>query len=385
MRSLDLFSGIGGHALAFRGLFRPLAYCEIDPFARAVLETNMREGKLPRAPVLPDVTLLDPGRDLGGRSPDVITASFPCQDITVAGLKRGLGGDHSKLFWEVVRIVDACSPTVECVLMENSPNIRNKGLELVVDAFEKRGFECVWGDFAASDVGARHARKRWYFLAARRGGGDKVLEAMAMARGARTATRHDFPKLERTVPRLARIETTYCKHLRRYMALGNAVLPPVVSLAAHVLAGALLNGTVGDLFGTWRDPRKKPILAPPGLYAPHEYPPIGMVGVPSEKSPHWPTPLYHDRGYTPCHTSDPSNRNSRNFASRVFYAPEVQRRFGFADVKEARKRLTINPNWLEALMGFPRDWTRVPADVFADASCPRAKHYGRGPRGRDAR
>lgn len=368
---MDLFSGIGGHALAFRDLFKPLAYCDIDPFARAVLTTNMRNGALHAAPIVNDVTALSPQKDLKGL-PDIITASFPCQDITVAGLKKGLDGEHSRLFWEVIRLVDECGSTVKCVFMENSPNIRNKGLNHIVDAFQTRGFECSWGDFAASDVGARHSRKRWYFLAAKKDDKKTTKILKKLVTGSELKVKHDFSKLERTIPRLIKIDKTYCQYLRRYMALGNAVLPPVVALAAHVLAGALLDGSSGDLWRTWHS-----LVLRLELYSPHEYPKIGMVGVSSEKSSHWPTPLYHDRGYTPSHTSDPSNRNSRNFASRVFYAPKIQRDFGFTDVKEARKKFTINPIWIESLMGFPRDWTDVPSDIFSDTSCPRAKQYGK--------
>ena len=37
MRALDLFSGIGGMALALKGYVRPILYCDIDEPCRAVL------------------------------------------------------------------------------------------------------------------------------------------------------------------------------------------------------------------------------------------------------------------------------------------------------------------------------------------------------------
>ena len=49
LRSLDLFSGIGGLSLALKGLCEPLCYCEIEPAAQAVLQDQMRRGAfLPR-------------------------------------------------------------------------------------------------------------------------------------------------------------------------------------------------------------------------------------------------------------------------------------------------------------------------------------------------
>ena len=44
MRSLDLFTGIGGLTLALRDFAEPALYCEIDPFCRSVLTARMRDG-----------------------------------------------------------------------------------------------------------------------------------------------------------------------------------------------------------------------------------------------------------------------------------------------------------------------------------------------------
>ena len=54
----DLYSGIGGNSLALGPEFTTVAYCENDPSAVAVLENNMRKGRLDRAPIYPDVTKL---------------------------------------------------------------------------------------------------------------------------------------------------------------------------------------------------------------------------------------------------------------------------------------------------------------------------------------
>ena len=49
LRSLDLFSGIGGLTVALRGVVRPVAYCDIDSAAQAVLADRMKQRLLPRA------------------------------------------------------------------------------------------------------------------------------------------------------------------------------------------------------------------------------------------------------------------------------------------------------------------------------------------------
>ena len=51
LRSLSLFSGIGGLDLSLKGVLKPLVYCEIDPYALAVLNDQMRKGTLHKAVV----------------------------------------------------------------------------------------------------------------------------------------------------------------------------------------------------------------------------------------------------------------------------------------------------------------------------------------------
>ena len=77
MKSLDLFSGIGGIAHAFRDLgIEPAAYCEIDKMAIGVLRQRMRTGDLPPAPVYTDVATF-PGKQFRGQV-QLIAGGFPC-------------------------------------------------------------------------------------------------------------------------------------------------------------------------------------------------------------------------------------------------------------------------------------------------------------------
>ena len=90
MRALDLFSGIGGFALAGESLgIETAAFCEIEPFA-----VNVLQKRFPGVPVFPDV------RELGGDSVggiDIVCGGYPCQDLSVAGKQAGLGGARSGL------------------------------------------------------------------------------------------------------------------------------------------------------------------------------------------------------------------------------------------------------------------------------------------------
>lgn len=50
-------------------------------------------------------------------------------------------------------------------------------------------------------------------------------------------------------------------------------------------------------------------------------------------------------------------RNQRVLANQVFHEVETMRWFKYRDIVEASQRWIINPEWVEALMGFPRGWT----------------------------
>lgn len=97
MKVLSLFSGAGGADLALEAAgFDIAALCEIEPHARAVLREHW-----PTVPLHGDVCELD-GTQY--RGVDVVVGGSPCQDLSVAGKREGLGGDRSVLFHQQVRI-----------------------------------------------------------------------------------------------------------------------------------------------------------------------------------------------------------------------------------------------------------------------------------------
>lgn len=161
MNGLDLFSGIGGLTIAMEGIARPVAYCENDRFAQAVLLSRQRDGGLPIAPIWDDVRTLKANVLPAGI--DIIWGGFPCQDISVAGLGRGLVGERSGLFWHIARLVKETNP--KFVFLENVPAIRTRGLNQIVQTFTEIGYDCRWTVISAAEVGAPHIRKRWFLLA----------------------------------------------------------------------------------------------------------------------------------------------------------------------------------------------------------------------------
>jgi len=103
MRYLSLFSGIEAASVAWHPLgWRPVAFAEIEPFPCAVLTHYY-----PVVPNLGDVTQITDEQIAALGSIDVVVGGSPCQDLSVAGQRRGLAGERSSLFHEQIRIFHA--------------------------------------------------------------------------------------------------------------------------------------------------------------------------------------------------------------------------------------------------------------------------------------
>ena len=160
INGLDLFSGIGGISFALREWVRPIAYCENDRYAQAVLLSRMHNGELHIAPIWDDVRSLR-AKDIAPI--DIIYGGFPCQDISVAGTGAGLEGERSGLFFHIVRLVSELRPRF--VFLENVPAITVRGLDRVLLEFTALGYDCRWTIVSAAEMGAPHFRERWFLLA----------------------------------------------------------------------------------------------------------------------------------------------------------------------------------------------------------------------------
>lgn len=159
MKYLSLFTGYGGLDLALQHIGDQIAYVEIEEYAQKIIAYRMADGSLKRAPILADVKNV---RGAVGIC-DLIVGGFPCQDISVAGNRKGLEGERSGLFYEIIRLTKEIRPAF--VLLENVEGIRTKGLREVVRAFTDLGYDIRWTRVSAKEVGANHRRNRWFGLA----------------------------------------------------------------------------------------------------------------------------------------------------------------------------------------------------------------------------
>lgn len=153
MRVISLFAGIGGFDLGLeRAGMKTVAFCEIDPYASAVLKKHW-----PDVPNLGDVTKAE------FPDADVVAAGFPCQDISSAGKRAGISGERSGLWREVMRAVRLVRPKFVC--LENVAAILGRGLGTVLGDLAEDGYDSEWDCIPASHVGAPHGRDRWWAIA----------------------------------------------------------------------------------------------------------------------------------------------------------------------------------------------------------------------------
>ena len=163
MRVLDLFSGIGGFAYAghMLGGFTTTQFVENNAYCQQVLRKNF-----PNIPIHDDITTFDTSFKFGEY--DLITAGFPCQDLSSAGKQAGLGaGTRSGLFYRVMQIARRVRP--KFILFENVANTISHGngetFQQILHEIAQAGYNAEWSIVSASDVGASHHRKRIWIIA----------------------------------------------------------------------------------------------------------------------------------------------------------------------------------------------------------------------------
>jgi DNA (cytosine-5)-methyltransferase 1 len=201
MKHLDLFSGIGGFALAASWVWGPeheiVSFVEIDPFCQKVLKKHW-----PDVPIISDIRELnietvladtecrktrsgnkqkstkEKFMEIGascnhGRAKerptktqtapiDLLTGGFPCQPFSVAG-KRGSKKDDRYLWPAMLDVIQKIRPT--WIIGENVAGIINLALDTVLSDLENSGYEIQSFIIPACAVDAPHRRDRVWIVA----------------------------------------------------------------------------------------------------------------------------------------------------------------------------------------------------------------------------
>ena len=238
MNGLDLFSGIGGISLALKDWVRPIAYCEIDTYCQGVLLSRMADGLLDKAPIWDDVSTLraEPFR----ACTDIIYGGFPCQDISVAGHGKGLAGERSGLFFEIIRLCGQIKPRF--IFLENVPAITIRGGAEVVRAITALGYDCRWCIISAASIGALHRRDRWFLLAhsksERLSGARNEVGVQEKQSLLTYCCEANGPYKQWEIePAVGRLVNGISNRVDQIKALGNAVVPQQAREAFKILMG----------------------------------------------------------------------------------------------------------------------------------------------------
>jgi hypothetical protein len=338
MHSLDLFSGLGGNAYAFRSFATPALYCEVDRRAQTVLRAAIAGGFIPEAPIHGDVQTLTTTplyAEAKLRRPLLVSGSWPCQGNSVLGKRQGMDDARSGLLRSLCDVVLDAKP--EVFFAENVPAAATNGsYDYLLQALEK-DYEVSCTYVRAGELGFPHERKRFFCVGVLRGGAGAA--ALADVR---------FEPITKLL--LARDEPARVSRLRplgldeRLHALGNAVVPA----ASYYAFLALVDRPVEGL------PDSFPPLAlvmDPAAYTP---PPTVTVDPARQTAEVLQEPWRTQRWSTPragarsaCHRL--TTRSLRDLATQV--------RFERGTPDEGRG-WHLDPEWVGWMMGYPPQYTR---------------------------
>ena len=172
IRLIELFSGVGSQAMALRELgadFEHYRVVEFDKYAiasyNAIHNTDF---------TAMDITKVS-GADLGIADVDrftyLLTYSFPCQDLSVAGKQAGMtkgSNTRSGLLWEVERLLNEVENLPQVLLMENVPQVHGQknmqDFQKWIDFLKSKGYSNYWQDLNAKNYGVAQNRDRCFMV-----------------------------------------------------------------------------------------------------------------------------------------------------------------------------------------------------------------------------
>lgn len=172
IRLIELFAGIGSQAMALRAIGADFEHYRVVEFDKhAIKSYNAIHGTNFEPMDIRDIK----GEDLGIVDTDtytyILTYSFPCQDLSLAGKQQGMtkgSGTRSGLLWEVERLLNETENLPQILLMENVPQVHSKkniaDFNSWVEFLQSKGYSNFWQDLNAKDYGVAQSRKRCFMV-----------------------------------------------------------------------------------------------------------------------------------------------------------------------------------------------------------------------------
>jgi DNA (cytosine-5)-methyltransferase 1 len=221
---LDLFSGIGGFALAagWAG-FETVGFCDNEPYAQAVLKKHW-----PDVPIHGDIKALDGS---AYRGITLLTGGFPCQPFSNAGKRRGK--DDDRYLWpQMLRVIQEARPA--WIVGENVVGIIGLALDQVCSELEAFGYEVEPIIIPACSINAPHRRDRVWIIANTKGIDDNRQRRSKFSEESRQIFHRGNishngweEKWTKTATSLCRVANGIPHRVDRLKGLGNAIVPQV--------------------------------------------------------------------------------------------------------------------------------------------------------------
>ena len=170
---IDLFAGVGMARMGMEQAgFKCVYTCEFDKHKRK--EYEIIHGNIPEGCDIRDVRATDIPRA------DVWCFGAPCQDFSLAGLRKGLGGDRSSLIGEVFRLIEEKAEDKPTWLVyENVKGMlnTNDGWDFlsILLAMDGLGYDVEWQTLNTKDFGIPQNRERVYTVGHLRTSGSKQI------------------------------------------------------------------------------------------------------------------------------------------------------------------------------------------------------------------
>jgi DNA-cytosine methyltransferase len=154
------FTGVGGADLGFEQAGFQISWqCELDAWKRSVLAAHW-----PDVQIFDDITtMLDPP------PVDILIGGFPCQDLSVAGQRKGFTGERSVLAFEFLRLAESIRP--RWLVLENVPGLlsSSQGADFarLIDEVVACGYGVAWRILDARFFSVPQRRRRVFIVARR--------------------------------------------------------------------------------------------------------------------------------------------------------------------------------------------------------------------------
>lgn len=172
IRLIELFAGYGSQSMALKRIGAKFEHYRVVEFDKyAIKSYNAVHGT--DFPAI-DITTIH-AADLGIVDTNdycyMMTYSFPCTDLSVAGLQKGMkkgSGTRSGLLWEVERLLKEMNELPQILFMENVTQVHNqKNIEDFkswLNFLESLGYSNYWKDLNAKDFGVPQNRERCFMI-----------------------------------------------------------------------------------------------------------------------------------------------------------------------------------------------------------------------------